>query len=116
MNRGETPMADAEIPRWALSKEEQKRELECALRGWLDSAKDNLAPHQRFFLAEAIGLTLRGRFAEARQALFDAYQGAEQFVHYAMDSEIIAKASLSNLRRAFHYVENTAAQDYPVFC
>jgi len=108
-------MITAEIPQWALSKDEQKLELERHLRGFLSPDTGVLAPHERFFLAETIGLTNRGLFGLARAAMCNAYGDAGQFVHYAMDPEAIAKATLSNLRRAFQYLESTPGREHPVF-
>jgi len=108
-------MATARIPQWALSKDQQKRALEHHFRTFLNPKTRDLASHERFFLAESIAAAFRGQFGMARDALRDAYEDAGQFVNYAMDPEVVAKATSSNLRRAFSYLESTPAQEHPIF-
>lgn len=108
-------MTTAEIPHWAMSKDDQKRELESHLRGFLSPDAGELAPHERFILAETIGLTNRGLFGMARAALCDAYEGADRFAHYAMDPDAVARATPSNLRRALAYLESSPAREHAVF-
>lgn len=108
-------MTKAENPYWTMSKENQKRELEHHLREFLSPGSGDLAPHERFFLAETIGLTNRGLFGMARAALCDAYEDASQFTQYAMDPDVVTRATPSNLRRALQYLESTPAREHPVF-
>jgi hypothetical protein len=108
-------MDTAEIPHWAMSKEDQKRELERHLRGFLNPEAGELAPHERFFLAETIGLTMRGLFGMARAAMNEAYEDASLFTHYAMNPDVLARATPSNLRHALRCLENTPARERPVF-
>jgi hypothetical protein len=98
-----------------MSKDDQKRELESHLRGFLALDAGGLAPHERFFLAETIGLTNRGLFGMARAAMSNAYEDVSRFAHYAMDPDAVAKATPSNLRRALQYLESTSAREHPVF-
>lgn len=109
-------MAAAEVPSWALSKEDQKLELEDHLRVFLTTSGGALTPHQRFFLSQTIGFVLRGLFGLARACMANVYDDADRFDHYAMDKDVIARATQLNLLRALRYLESAPVRQYPIFC
>jgi hypothetical protein len=100
---------------WIISKEREKREVERGVYVALNRRKDELLPHERFFLGEAIGYALRGLYNLARVSLTDAFQEPSEFSHYAMDEEAISRATPRNLERALMYLENSPVQEYPKF-
>ena len=109
-------MTAARIPQWAHSKDEQKRHLESHLHAFLSHRASNLAPHERYFLAESIAYAGRGLFGLARAALGDAYRDAGLFAACGIDPEMVARASPANLRRALYFLESSPVQMRPVFC
>ena len=108
-------MSKKALDDWAIAKEEEKREIEYHARALLEERSHDLQPHERFFLSETIGYVYRGLYGLARASLGNAFEDASEFQHYAMDPEIISKATPINLDRALLYLENSPVQEHPIF-
>ena len=103
------------VPFWSLTKDQQKHEIETAIREFLDR-HEPLVDHQKFFLTQALGHVARGLFGIALQDIIDAYREAKEFSpSFKISSAEIEGVTKESLRRALRYSGASPALEYPIF-
>jgi hypothetical protein len=105
-----------ELPFWMLPRSEQKRSIEQEVGQRLTVGDGSLSGPERYFLREALGHALAGRYELAAQSMNDVYRPMGEwtacFKQLMANSEQIEIAALA---RALRYTKGMPTRDYPVF-
>jgi hypothetical protein len=107
--------AETPVPWWLRRKDQQKADIETAVREFLVLDRD-LTDREIYFLAEALAAVARGTFGIAMQAIIDAHEPESAFSPYSkIPPEDFKGTTMEALRKALQHSESCPVQETPVF-
>ena len=103
------------LPWWRRTKDQQKADIETAVREFLDLNRE-LNDREMFFLAEALAAVARGTFGIAVQAIQDAHEPESSFSPTSkIPPDEFKGTTVEALRKALDHSERCPVREIPVF-